>query len=168
MIRTDRGTPGRGPSPEWFDAPDPTGLTGDTEPGLRFSCTMCGSCCTGPSGFVLFTDDEADAMAAKVGLGREAFLARYTRDTVLGRSLAEKTSPFGQDCVFLDREAVPGKAVCGLYEARPMQCRTWPFWKSNLSSKRAWEQASRGCPGMNHGPLTEPDTIRLTRDRLEI
>jgi Fe-S-cluster containining protein len=152
---------------EWFDLPDPVG-TDTGEVGLRFACTLCGSCCTGPSGFVLFTDDEADAMASRLGLTRGEFLDRYTRDTVLGRSLDEKPSAFGNDCVFLDREAIPGKAVCGLYEARPEQCRTWPFWKSNLESPRRWDRAARGCPGMNRGPLTPPDRIRLTRDRLDI
>lgn len=153
---------------DWFDGPDPTGTTGTGERGLRFECTMCGSCCTGPSGFVLFTDEEADAMAGEVGVSRDEFIARYTRDTSLGRSLAEKPSAFGQDCVFLDREKIPGKAVCGLYGSRPTQCRTWPFWKSNLLSRRHWEHASKGCPGMNRGPLTDPETIRITRDRLEI
>ena len=153
---------------EWFDRPDPTGLTETGERGLRFSCTMCGACCTGPSGFVLFTDEEADAMASALGVSRAEFLERYTRETVLGRSLGEKTSPFGHDCVFLDRESVPGRAVCGLYGARPEQCRTWPFWKSNLRTRRNWEQAAARCPGMNKGPLTDPATVRLTRDRLEI
>eukprot|EP00961_Rhodomonas_salina_P046921 629705-Rhodomonas_salina.2 len=27
-----------------------------------------------------------------------------------------------------------GKAICSLYEARPKQCRTWPFWPENLAS----------------------------------
>lgn len=155
-------------APEWFDAPDPTGRTETGERGLRFSCTMCGSCCSGPSGYVLFTDEEAAQMAAKVGVTPEAFHAEYTRETVLGRSLAEKPSAFGNDCIFLDRQAVPGRAVCALYEARPTQCRTWPFWKSNLASPRHWDRASRGCPGMDKGPLTPPETIRLTRDRLDI
>ncbi|MCH8509398.1 MAG: YkgJ family cysteine cluster protein [Phycisphaerales bacterium] len=153
---------------DWFDRPDPTGRTGTGERGLRFSCTMCGNCCTGPSGYVLFTDEEARAMAAKVGVGLDEFLRVYTRDTVLGRSLEETPSRFGQDCVFLDRDTVPGKAVCSLYEARPLQCRTWPFWESNLASPRHWERAGRGCPGIDTGPLTAPETIRLTRDRLEI
>lgn len=153
---------------DWFDAPDPTGTTDTGERGLRFRCTMCGNCCTGPSGFVLFTEEEAAAMAAKVGVTRDEFRERYTRDTVLGRSLGEKLSPFGHDCIFLDREAVPGRAVCSLYEARPLQCRTWPFWKSVVASPRHWERASRGCPGINQGPLTPPETIRVTRDRLEI
>ncbi|MFK7885175.1 MAG: YkgJ family cysteine cluster protein [Phycisphaerales bacterium] len=153
---------------EWFDAPDPTGTTTSGEQGLRFDCTMCGNCCTGPSGFVLFADEEADAMAVELGVTRDEFLMRFTRDTVLGKSLAEKPSPFGQDCIFLDREKVPGKAVCGLYGSRPAQCRTWPFWKSNLRSSRNWEQAGKTCPGMNQGPLTSPDAIRVTRERVDI
>lgn len=154
--------------PEWFDQPDPTGRTTTGERGLRFSCTMCGSCCSGPSGFVLFTQSEARTMAEHLGVPPDAFIERYTRDTIIGRSLAEKPSAFGNDCVFLDRDAVPGRAVCSLYDARPMQCRTWPYWRSNLGSLRQWDRAARTCPGIDRGPLTDPGTIRITRDRLEI
>ncbi len=38
---------------EWFDQPDETG-----QPGLRFACTMCGNCCTGPEGYVLVSDTQ--------------------------------------------------------------------------------------------------------------
>ncbi|MBL8765546.1 MAG: YkgJ family cysteine cluster protein, partial [Phycisphaerae bacterium] len=86
---------------------------------------MCGNCCTGPEGVVLFTADEGRAMADKVGMPESEFLAAYSR-RVAGtqRSLKEKKTEFGNDCVFLDRQTIPGKAVCGLYEARPAQCRT--------------------------------------------
>lgn len=154
--------------PEWFDRPDPTGATDTGERGLRFSCTMCGSCCSGPSGYVLFTPDEARDMADELGITADVFMERYTRDTIMGRSLAERPGAFGNDCVFLDRDAVPGKAVCSLYRSRPLQCRTWPYWHSNLRTKQHWDRASRTCPGMNRGPLTDPNTVRLTRDRLEI
>jgi len=167
-INADRAGTGPKDQGDWFDAPDPTETTDTGERGLRFECTMCGNCCTGPSGFVLFTDEESVAMAGAVGVTRDEFIERYTRDTVLGRSLNEKPSPQGQDCVFLDREKVPGRAVCGLYDARPAQCRTWPFWKSNVASPRHWDRAARGCPGINSGPLTAPEAIRVTRDRLDI
>jgi Fe-S-cluster containining protein len=117
---------------------------------------------------VNFTDDEAAAMARAVGLTVEQFLLAYTHDTPEGRSLREKRGPGGHDCVFLDRAAVPGKAICSIYEARPLQCRTWPFWKSLTRSARDWNDAARGCPGMNTGPLFTPEHVRLTRDRLEI
>ncbi|MBL9141561.1 MAG: YkgJ family cysteine cluster protein, partial [Phycisphaerae bacterium] len=47
--------------------------------GLRFQCTMCGNCCTGPEGVVLFTADEGRAMADKVGMPESEFLAAYSR-----------------------------------------------------------------------------------------
>lgn len=146
----------------WYDQADPTGLTDSGERGLRFSCTMCGNCCTGPSGYVLFDEREGRAMAAKLGVGYGEFLEKYTHETSLGRSLNEKRSDYGLDCVFLDRESVVGKAVCGLYEARPMQCRTWPFWPGNLKSRDAWARAGRTCPGIDHGDLHEPRVVQLT------
>lgn len=145
---------------DWFDDTDPTGAG----PGLRFSCTMCGNCCTGPEGYVLFNDAEAKALAARFGISVAEFVERYTKDTVFGRSLAEKRTPHGLDCVFLDREKIPGKAVCGVYEDRPAQCRTWPFWREIISSRANWERTKRTCPGIDQGPLVPPQQIRILRD----
>lgn len=150
-------------------APDSSagGAAGKGEPwyrdGLRFACTMCGNCCTGPEGVVAFTPDEGRAMAAKLGLPEAEFLATYTRRIGSMRSLREKKTEFGNDCIFLDRASIPGKAVCGLYEARPTQCRTWPFWEGNLRSRKAWEQTKKHvpCPGMDTGPVHPLQQIRI-------
>lgn len=134
--------------------------------GLRFQCTMCGNCCTGPEGVVLFTPEEGRGMAVKLGLSEAEFLATYTRVVGPSRSLREKQTTFGNDCVFLDRETLPGKAICGLYEARPSQCRTWPFWEGNLRSRKAWEQTKKHvpCPGMDVGPVHSLQQIRIALD----
>ncbi len=153
---------------EWFDKPDPTGKTDSGEVGLRFTCTQCGHCCTGPTGFVLFTDDEAAAMARDLEITKAEFYTQYTRDTLVGKSLKEiVVDGFGYDCVFLAR-GKDGKTGCQVYGSRPEQCRTWPFWKSNLVDKQAWQEEADGCPGMNTGKLHTPEHIRLTRDRVEI
>jgi len=149
--------------PDWYELPDDSG-----QPGLRFSCTLCGNCCTGPEGYVLLSDDDVTALAARVQVSREDFLARYTKDTRRGLSLAEKQSPAGLDCIFLDRDKIPGKAVCGVYEHRPAQCRTWPFWNSNLSSRYAWDRAKRGCPGMDQGQRHSVQQIRICRDTIDM
>jgi uncharacterized protein len=149
----------------WFERPDPTGRTTTGERGLRFSCTLCGNCCTGAPGFVRFTDAEGQRIADRLGLSFAQFLDRYTHMTPAGRSLTERETEFGQDCVFLDRETVPGKAVCGVYEDRPGQCKTWPFWPDNTARRNEWERAARGCPGMNKGTLYSPEHIRLTVER---
>jgi uncharacterized protein len=149
---------------EWFDGMDPTGVG----PGLRFKCTLCGNCCTGPEGYVKYTRAEGEAIAARLGVSFEAFERDYSKETVLGRSLKETATAYGLDCIFLDRETVPGRAVCGIYEDRPAQCRTWPFWKSAVKSEHAWRQTGRTCPGVNTGALVSPQQIRILRDRVEM
>jgi len=148
-------------SPDWFESYD------DAGPGLRFSCTMCGNCCTGPEGYVLFSEDEGKAIAARLGISFDEFIREYTKKTPLGRSLAEKRTSFGLDCIFLDREKIPGKAVCGVYEDRPAQCRTWPFWSEIIASRQTWERTKRTCPGIDKGPLIRPEQIRILRDKVK-
>ena len=149
---------------EWFDAPDEKTGTG----GLRFACTMCGNCCTGPEGYVLVNDEECAALAARLGMATSEFVERYTHVLPVGRSLIERTTSFGNDCVFLDRDKFPGKAVCGVYEDRPRQCRTWPFWDSILRSRRDWERAARVCPGIDKGNFVPSDKIRIQRAVVKI
>ena len=149
----------------WYAKPDPTGKTKAGEQGLRFTCTQCGNCCTGAPGYVYFSDDESTAMAADLGISRSQFDARYTHSAPDGPSLTEHNTRFGYDCVFLDRETQPGKALCRVYRSRPAQCRTWPFWKENMRSPGHWRSASRTCPGINKGTLHCVETIRLTVER---
>jgi Fe-S-cluster containining protein len=113
--------------------------------GLQFQCTRCGGCCTGEPGFVLVSDDELAAVAA---FRREALVETTglcTRLTPKGRILREQ--PNG-DCIFFNRTA-----GCTIYSLRPRQCRTWPFWASNLRTPQAWQQTCRVCPGSGRGEL---------------
>jgi uncharacterized protein len=148
---------------DWFDDVDPTG----TGPGLRFACTMCGNCCTGPEGYVLFSDEEAATLAARLAIGVDEFLRDYTRETIMGRSLSEVSTPHGLDCIFLDRSR-EGRAVCSVYEDRPAQCRTWPFWRTVVQSRQTWERTRRTCPGIDQGTLIPPERIRILRDQVDV
>lgn len=105
-------------------------------------------------------------MATLLGMGLEAFRDRYVRRLGRGRSLGERETEFGHDCVFLDRESQPGKAVCSIYAARPLQCRTWPWWPENLASRRSWEAVRKRtpCPGMGQGTVHSVQQIRIVRD----
>lgn len=103
-------------------------------------------------------------MARRLGISESEFVRDYTKETYLGRSLKETATPFGLDCVFLDRTTIPGKAVCGIYEDRPRQCRTWPFWSNIVRSRKTWKIAKRTCPGLDKGQLIPPEQIRILRD----
>ncbi len=132
--------------------------------GLRFECTQCGNCCTGPPGYVRVNDEELAAIAAALDLTVAQVEAQFTRPLGNLRSLTEKRTEYGFDCVFLDRDSQPGKTLCRVYLARPAQCRTWPFWPENLLHPRDWQRAARTCPGIDHGPLIPIESIRIQRD----
>lgn len=135
--------------------------------GLRFECTLCGNCCTGPEGYVLITREEIKGAAAKVGMEVGEFMVRFVHKVPEGLSLNERETEHGFDCVFLDRESMPGKAVCRLYEARPLQCRTFPWWPENLKSEQTWNRVANHCEGVGRGPLVPIEAIRIERDRQE-
>jgi Fe-S-cluster containining protein len=141
------------PKQEWF-APD----------GVRFECTQCGACCTGPEGYVGVTDEEIAALARLREMSVEEFREVFTRDTEDGVSLVEVQTYHGYDCVFLDRTTIPGKAVCGVYEARPLQCRTFPWWPGVMKSRATWERLGRECEGVGRGGFVPVEEIRINRD----
>jgi uncharacterized protein len=119
--------------------------------GLRFECTRCGNCCTGAPGFVWVDEQEQAAIADFLGEDHSRFLALYTRRLDKGRSLREKANG---DCVFY--QAGTG---CTIYSVRPRQCRTWPFWQSNVRTPEAWAETRRVCPGSGQGELIAADEI---------
>jgi len=144
--------------------------------GLRFTCSTCGNCCTGGPGFVFISKDEIVRLADHLKLSPYDVVDRYCRKLDGQFSLTERRNAHGEyDCVFLkeipageqqggDGQVHQTRRVCGIYEARPLQCRTWPFWPSNLSSQEAWNNAGRRCHGINQGREFTKDQIQSIRD----
>jgi Fe-S-cluster containining protein len=125
--------------------------------GLRFECTQCGKCCGGGPGTIRVSDDEINALAGRLDLSNEEFRHRYTHRLRNGDiSLVEKEN---YDCIFFDR-----KRGCTVYDDRPKQCRTWPFWSSVVFSRETWEDEATECPGMDSGPLRNAGEILCTAD----
>lgn len=109
-------------------------------------------------------------MAEHVGLTYQQFLDKHAH--VLGQawSLKDHLTEHGYDCTFLVRDE-NGQGRCSIYEVRPLQCRTWPFWPDNLRNKTTWRQASVRCPGMKagmvgNGKLYPVEEIRIIRDSM--
>ena len=86
--------------------------------GLSFSCTQCGNCCTGPSGYVWFDESEAQAMADHLGMDVRSFHQRYARRAMGRWTLEEVKNGRGYDCVFLQEDGT-GKWGCSIYPVRP-------------------------------------------------
>jgi uncharacterized protein len=142
--------------------------------GLNFTCTQCGNCCTGGPGFVWISREEIIRLAEYLKISPEQTVEQYCRKVDGQWSLKEFRNPAGNyDCVFLkeDQVSVPGakgaKSVmatrrrCTIYDVRPLQCRTWPFWPENLWDRKTWDHAAKRCHGMNAG------SRHFSRERIE-
>ncbi len=112
--------------------------------GLRFGCQRCGACCTGESGYVWVTPREAARIARFLGLSGAEFASQYLRKPGTHESLIELPDA---RCIFYAGNA------CAIYSVRPVQCRTFPFWRSVVVSPEAWRRCGEGCPGIGQGRL---------------
>ncbi len=104
--------------------------------GLRFDCQRCGSCCRGEPGVVWMTKRETKNTSVSLGVSTDIFTKNYIR-FINGRiSLLEHDNG---DCVMYDNG-------CKIYETRPRQCKTFPFWSSNLKNRTEWEEQKKAGP----------------------
>ena len=114
--------------------------------GLRFACQPdCGGCCTNHDdyAYVYLEGDDLGRLAEYLGMSRQAFSERFT-EIDDGHSILTMDRP---ECPFLN-----GKR-CGVYPARPTQCRTFPFWSDNLRTRSSWRKVREFCPGIGQGEL---------------
>lgn len=116
--------------------------------GLRFECTRCSKCCRHTPGYVFLSSKDVDALARALGVSHQELVEIYCREIDLGLttriSLKEKAN---FDCIFWENGG------CTRYHARPLQCRSFPFWSGCLGSREEWDLHALQCPGMNIGPL---------------
>ena len=106
------------------------------------SCATCGGkCCRGPSGYIWATLDEQEALAHHFSLSLQEFQRKYIERVDSKYSFIE--TEVGKDdyaCVFFDLNT----QQCSIYELRPKQCRTYPFWSF---FKKFPELVIKECPG---------------------
>lgn len=84
-----------------------------------FACTGCGACCRW-AGHVLLAEEDIRSLAAALDLSEETFIQRYTG---LARNRRQLTLLDAADgaCILLKDHR------CSVYQARPAQCREFPF-----------------------------------------
>ena len=145
----------------------PSSTTTTTTPSaLPFSCTGCGKCCR-TQGDVYMAPEDIIAAACLLDITPRMFVHQYAASYILSRPsmlegiqnsddfdriLEDKQvwvrlreakrsgdSSTGEACIFLDETT----NQCQIYEARPAQCRTYPFWPSILLSPEKWNEECR-------------------------
>ena len=130
--------------------------------GLRFECTRCSKCCRHTPGYVFLSPADLTRLARAKGISEDEFRRQYCRVVDLGLtkrlSLTEKPN---LDCILWENGG------CSMYEARPLQCRAFPFWSSVVASRESWEEHAKGCPGMNRGPVHPAEEVEQWLRRRE-
>jgi len=124
--------------------------------GLRFACQPnCGACCN-QKGEVWVNGEEIHRLATHLRLAQPEFRKRYLRK-MHGNFALQDNAQGG--CIFLSPDL-----KCTVYEARPEQCRTYPFWPQILRDKLSWEWESLKCPGIGQGDIVPLIQIRRYRE----
>lgn len=110
------------------------------------ACEACGgNCCVGESGYIWVGKNEIEVLASFLNMAENEFIDKYLVKVGYRFSLQEKYhEELKHCCIFFDEN----KKQCGVYEARPTQCRTFPFWdyyKFNIL------EVQKECPGIRVG-----------------
>ncbi len=90
------------------------------------ACASCGgACCIGESGYIWVNNPEIGAIAEFLKIDIDDFAKEYLVRVKNRYSLKEyQDEELGYACIFFNKE----KRVCNIYDVRPKQCRTFPFW----------------------------------------
>jgi len=122
--------------------------------GLKFSCKRCSSCCRYDAGFVFLSEKDLEKLISALKMDRNSFLKTYCRWVTdwNGKEVLSLKEKSNKDCILWD-------SGCTVYASRPLQCVSFPFWESIVSSPQAWEIAATGCPGINSGALHSASEI---------
>ena len=124
---------------------------------MDFSCQRCSKCCRIDPGAVFLTKTDLENISNHLSLSNEQFLKKYCRTIIKSNkiviSLLEKPN---YDCIFWDKKG------CIIYNVRPTQCKTYPFWPAIVESISSWNDESKRCKGINKkGNLTTEDKFNL-------
>jgi len=106
-------------------------------------CATCeGNCCIGESGYIWITMQEIDALSKHLNISVQECFDKYLLKYGYKFSIKEKKiSDNNYACVFFDLD----KKQCSIYEARPTQCRTFPFWEH---FKENIDEVVQECPAI--------------------
>ena len=111
--------------------------------GVPFACQAdCGRCCDDPGGIVYLRQEDAQKLANHHNLSVKDWLERDCRQTLDGRYILN-SDQYTDVCIYLDENK-----KCTVYQSRPAQCKSYPFWAENVRSDRSWKRTVKECPGL--------------------
>ena len=107
-------------------------------------CVVCGGkCCIGESGYIWIDENEIQKLADFFGILKDEFKEIYLLKFGNRYTIKEKSFEDGYACIFFDEK----NKNCGIYEFRPSQCRSFPFWEH---FKQHFDELEQECIAVKH------------------
>ena len=124
---------------------------------MRFECQSgCTKCCE-QQGFVYLTEDDIARLAQFIDMAIADFETRYVFRTKNQRRLRV---PRHAQCSFLEAGG------CSVHPAKPLQCRTFPYWPELVGNTKNWKMTGEWCPGIGKGGLVNILDARAVADEM--
>ena len=122
--------------------------------GVNFKCQGSSNCCVsrGSYGYVYLSKKDLIKIAKYLNVSINFFKKKYCQYS--NGYLHLREIHINGNCQFLENKK------CSIYTARPTQCRTWPFWKENMNTKKWNEELMNFCPGIGKGKLISASVIK--------
>ena len=108
-------------------------------------CNTCaGNCCIGESGYIWINQKEIQSLALHLNLSIDNLKFRYLNKIGYKYSIKEvQLASNNFACCFFNLE----KRQCSVYDVRPVQCRTFPFWDYFKENE---EEVYKECPAIRN------------------
>ena len=106
------------------------------------ACSTCeGRCCTGESGYIYVSKNEIEKISELLDMEINEFVNKYLFKKMYKYSINEVLHNDSYECIFYARDT----NGCKIYDARPSQCKTFPFWDYY---KTRVDELQLECPGI--------------------
>lgn len=106
-------------------------------------CDSCaGNCCIGESGNIWISKQEIQNLCNHLNLDIVEVFDKYLEKRGYKYSIKEvQLAKDNYACIFFNLE----KKMCTIYDVRPVQCRTFPFWEYFKKNK---DEVVKECPAI--------------------
>lgn len=124
------------------------------EKGLEFQCKQCSWCCGNGPGVVYLSLEDLARLCEFSKTNYVDFIKKYCRWVMYtdGNEVLALQEDKQYRCILW-------KDGCSMYDARPVQCSTYPWWDWLCGSKEMWQECGKTCPGIGSQKMWTKEQI---------
>ena len=104
---------------------------------------------------LLATDPKKVVVSTAIRMAPDRYVYRT-------KNLRRLRVPKHAQCEFLEGGG------CRVHAAKPMQCRSFPYWPELIDDRKAWHKTGSWCPGIGKGELVNIEAARGMAEEMRV